>query len=125
MGRDIWRYKKTTMSRLPLNERLWGARVSDPPVKAGAERKKKTAGLFSERRDPGRARSVGDKPLLTDTSTRCRRAQLSFRQSQTLNISRKCAMNLASQMLCLDSSVISGKEKPAAAKTTAGFCICD
>ena len=31
------------MSRLPLNERLWGGRVSDPPVKAGAERKKKTA----------------------------------------------------------------------------------
>jgi hypothetical protein len=60
MGRDIWRYKKTTMSRLPLNERLWGARVSDPPVKAGAERKKKTVGLFLERGNPGWAPSRRD-----------------------------------------------------------------
>ena len=34
--------KKTSMFRLSLNERLWGGRVSDPPVKASAERKKKT-----------------------------------------------------------------------------------
>jgi hypothetical protein len=56
------------MFRLSLNERLWGGRVSDPPVKASAERKKKTAGLFSERRDPGGASSVGDKPLLPGTA---------------------------------------------------------
>jgi hypothetical protein len=57
MSRDIWRYKKTTMSRLLLNKRLWGGRVSDPPVKAGAERKKKTAGLFLEGGNPGGAPS--------------------------------------------------------------------
>ena len=61
MGRDIWRYKKTTMSRLSLNERLWGGRVSDPPVKAGAERKKKTAfqGFFWREGTPEGRRAGG------------------------------------------------------------------
>ena len=45
------------MSRLSLHEWLWGGRVSDPPVKAGAERKKKTVGLFLERGNPGWAPS--------------------------------------------------------------------
>ncbi len=34
--------KRALLSRLPLRERMWGGRVSDPPVKASAERKKKT-----------------------------------------------------------------------------------
>ncbi len=33
------------MSRLSQYERMWGGRVSDPPVKAGAERRKKTVFL--------------------------------------------------------------------------------
>ena len=49
--------KSASMSRLSLSERLWGGRVSDPPVKAGAERKKKTAGLFLEGGNPGGAPS--------------------------------------------------------------------
>ena len=49
--------KSASMSRLSLSERLWGGRVSDPPVKAGAERKKKTAGLFLEGGNPGWAPS--------------------------------------------------------------------
>jgi hypothetical protein len=40
--------KNASIFWLSLPERLRGVRVSDPPVKAGAERKKKTAGLFLE-----------------------------------------------------------------------------
>jgi len=40
--------KKTSKSLLSPHKRLRGGRVPDPPVKAGAERKKKTAGLFLE-----------------------------------------------------------------------------
>ncbi|GAB5501300.1 MAG: hypothetical protein PsegKO_36110 [Pseudohongiellaceae bacterium] len=29
------------MSRLSLRERMWGGRLTDPPIKAGAERRKK------------------------------------------------------------------------------------
>ncbi len=35
--------KNTSLSRLSLRQWLWGGRVSDPPMKAGAERRKKTA----------------------------------------------------------------------------------
>ena len=45
------------MSPLPLRERMWGGRVSDQPVKAGAERRKQTAfqGFFlSEGTQDGR-----------------------------------------------------------------------
>jgi len=34
--------KKASESLLALNERMWGGRVYDPPVKAGAERRKET-----------------------------------------------------------------------------------
>ncbi|GAB5499369.1 MAG: hypothetical protein PsegKO_16800 [Pseudohongiellaceae bacterium] len=33
------------MSRLSLRERLWGGRVTDPPIKAVAERRQKNAFL--------------------------------------------------------------------------------
>ncbi len=33
------------MSRLSLRERMWGGRVSDPPIKAGAELRQKTVFL--------------------------------------------------------------------------------
>jgi hypothetical protein len=54
------------MFRLPLFKRLWGGRVSDPPVKAGAERKKKTVfqGFFWSEgtRDGRRAGGAGTLP---------------------------------------------------------------
>jgi hypothetical protein len=53
----------TSRSRPPLHERMWGGRVSDPPIKAGAERKKKTVfqGFFwSEGTQDGRRAGGAD-----------------------------------------------------------------
>ena len=40
---ELGSVRKPSISLLSLRERMWGRRVSDPPVKAGAERRKKTA----------------------------------------------------------------------------------
>jgi len=54
------------MSLLSLNKRMWGGRVSDPPIKAGAERKKKTVvqGFFWREgtQDGRRAGGAGTLP---------------------------------------------------------------
>ena len=54
------------MSLLSLNKRMWGGRVSDPPIKAGAERKKKTVVQgFSGEKAPGMgAEPAGREPCL-------------------------------------------------------------
>ena len=53
--------KKTSMPGLSLDKRLWGGGVSGPPVKAGAERKKKTAfqGFFWREGTPEGRRAGG------------------------------------------------------------------
>ena len=54
------------MSRLSQHERMWDGRVSDPPVKAGAERRKKTVfqGFFRSEgtQDGRRAGGAGALP---------------------------------------------------------------
>jgi len=63
IGTDLFLKNKSVpiFVRLSLHERLWGGRVSDPPVKAGAERKKKTAfqGFFWREGTPEGRRAGG------------------------------------------------------------------